>query len=252
MKLIVVALKKVLNSAYSCFIHEAASRSPMFINPNSLSSLITYLNPVYGNVEDSYVDFVAPGMMINLAFCMPIALTSVIFVVERKEGLLERTWVAGVSPLQMLIAHAFTQLSVIASQMTLVVFIALVAFDIRNNGSVALVFSLTVLQGIAGMSLGLAISAFSTHEASTLQLSLGLFNPIFLLGGVVWPVEGMPKWLQDVSNTLPTTKATTALRSITQKGWDFTWDDVWEGYLVTIGWTICFLVVTAIGLRLRK
>ena len=58
-------------------------------------SPIVILPPIYGSPNPSFTDFIAPGMIVSIGFAMSIGLTALIFVIERREGMLDRTWAAG-------------------------------------------------------------------------------------------------------------------------------------------------------------
>ena len=47
----------------------------------------------------------------------------------------------------------------------------------------------------------------SEFQAVAMQLSIGSFYPCLLLSGILWPLEGMPAWLQTVASLLPNTLA---------------------------------------------
>eukprot|EP00118_Oscarella_pearsei_P024014 m.296187 g.296187 ORF g.296187 m.296187 type:complete len:155 (+) comp40762_c0_seq58:2305-2769(+) len=144
---------------------------------------VQFSKPYYGKRTDSYLNFLAPGVLSSSAYALPVALTALALVLERKEGLLERMWVAGVTAGQQVFGHFFTQVFVLVVQVLLVVFFTLVVFDIRCDGSVLLLLSLLFLQGIGGMSLGLVISSLCENEQTAIQLSVGIFIPILTLSG---------------------------------------------------------------------
>lgn len=51
--------------------------------------------PIYGERAPTFTEFMAPGVVLSIAFLAAVALTALAFVMERKEGLLERSLVAG-------------------------------------------------------------------------------------------------------------------------------------------------------------
>lgn len=61
---------------------------------------------------------------------MATGLTTLSFVIEKKEGLLDRSLTAGVSAFEILLAHVFTQLFVLIVQVTLVMVFALAVFEV--------------------------------------------------------------------------------------------------------------------------
>jgi len=145
---------------------------------------------------------------------LAVALTSSALIIERTEvsrenlssfgnnynkicllpfqGLLDRSWVAGVSPFEILFSHVITQFVVMCGQTTLVLIFMLVVFGVTNNGDLFWVIVLTLLQGMCGMCFGFLISSVCELERNAIQLALGSFYPTLLLSGVIWPIEGMP------------------------------------------------------------
>lgn len=73
---------------------------------------------------------------------------------ERMEGLLDRSWVAGVSPAEILFSHVITQFVVMCGQTALVLIFMLVVFDVECQGQIGWVIVLTILQGLCGMCFG--------------------------------------------------------------------------------------------------
>lgn len=127
---------------------------------------------------------------------MAVALTSSALIVERTEGLLDRSWVAGVTAVEVLMSHVVTQFVVMVGQTILVLLFMLVVYDVNCEGEIIWVICLTILQGLCGMCFGFLISAVCELERNAIQLALGSFYPTLLLSGVIWPLEGMPDVLR--------------------------------------------------------
>ena len=51
---------------------------------------------------------------------MAVGLTALSFILERKEGLLERSWVAGVTATEVMFAHVVAQFAVMVVQVSLI------------------------------------------------------------------------------------------------------------------------------------
>ena len=66
----------------------------------------------------------------SVTFGISIALTALSFVTERKEGLLDRTWVAGVNVTEMVISQVLTQFFILLVQIFLLVIIVKFAFKV--------------------------------------------------------------------------------------------------------------------------
>lgn len=96
------------------------------------------------------------------------------------------------------------------------------------------------------------ISAICESEVSAIHLALGSFYPTILIGGIIWPVEGMPHWMRILAYALPQTYSIEALRSIFARGWGFEIMDVSLGLITGIAWTVGMLVLSIVMVRLRK
>uniref|UniRef100_A0A669B544 Uncharacterized protein n=1 Tax=Oreochromis niloticus TaxID=8128 RepID=A0A669B544_ORENI len=211
----------------------------------------TFEEPIYGSQNKVFTTFVTPGAVLSITFYLAMGLTTLSFVLERKEGLLDRCWVAGVSSLETMLAHLFSQLFVISVQIILLLLMILLVFKIPNEGSLVLIIILIVLQGVTGISFGLVISSAIDDEHSANQAALGMFYPNLILSGIMWPVECIPYPLRYLSLVLPQTYATEALRCIMYRGWSMSHMMVWRGFLVSLGWNTFFLILATVIFKLR-
>ena len=75
----------------------------------------------------------APGIMVTIIFTLTIGLTALMFVIEKKEGLLDRGWAAGVSTLEIMMAHVASKLLIMTIQITLLILITNLVFNVSIN-----------------------------------------------------------------------------------------------------------------------
>ncbi|XP_040579314.1 ABC transporter G family member 20 [Lepeophtheirus salmonis] len=245
-----LSIKQSLHSSADEFLKEslrACNKSEELGN-----SLLYFGNTIYGSNKPSYTEFMAPGIILSIAFFMAVGLTSQSFVTERREGLLERSFATGVTTLEVMLAHMVAQFIIMILQVTFVLLFMILVFKIPANGSIVLMISLVILQGLCGMSFGLLISSFCSTEHDAIQLALGSFYPLLLLSGIIWPLEGMSKNLRYFSYTLPQTLACKAMRGILSRGWNLEWSIVYLGFIVTIAWIFIFQILSLLLFRIRK
>ncbi|KAJ8248152.1 hypothetical protein GJAV_G00238890 [Gymnothorax javanicus] len=243
---IALMLQKKLQEAFQAFVkHKLGTLSYLVSLP------IKFEEPIYGSSDTDFTTFVTPGAILSITFYLAVGLTALSFVRERKEGLLDRCWVAGVSSMETLLAHLLSQLFVISVQILLLLLFTLLVFKIPNEGSLFLVILLIVLQGITGISFGLVISAAIDDEQSANQAALGIFYPNLIVSGILWPVECIPYPLRYISLALPQTYASESLRCIMYRGWGLSKMMVWRGFAVTLGWNTFFLILATVILKLR-
>ena len=135
--------------------------------PSELATLpITFEEPVYGSNEPTFTEFMAPGVILSITYFMAVGLTALSFIIERKEGLLERSWVAGVTATEVMMAHVVAQFVVMVVQVALVLIFMIYVFEVPAHGPMLWVVCLTLLQGLCGMAFGLVVSFFDFFSLS--------------------------------------------------------------------------------------
>nr|QST15012.1 ABCH-like protein [Diaphanosoma celebensis] len=220
--------------------------------PNAGSIPLTFLDPVYGDKNPSFTEFMAPGLIMTIVYFIAVALTAAVFINERKQGLLDRSLVAGVTTTEIMVAHLVNQFTVLCGQTALVFIFMLLVFAIPCHGNLVSAVFITLLQGLCGMSYGFLVSSLCDEETSAIHLALGSFYPNLLLSGVLWPMEGMPIYLRYVSYFLPQTYAIESLRNIFARAWGMDRPEVYWGVVISFGWIIALLSLSLIVIRVRK
>lgn len=223
------------------------------LNPALTEPPIRMQDAIYGKINmQNYLQYMSPGVLISISYIMATGLTSLAFIIERRDGLYDRTLAAGVGHVQMLLSHSIVQLVVMIVQISLVVFFTFVIYKVPTNGPFIWVFLLLLLQGLAGMSFGLMVSAICKEENTAIMMILGTFYPNLLLAGVIWPIEAIPHWLRWFSYLQPQTLPTQSLRDLIVRGWDIDQQGVWSGFAVTSIWLVLFLLISCISFRIKK
>ncbi|CAL8138000.1 unnamed protein product [Orchesella dallaii] len=205
-----------------------------------------FLPPVYGDYSAGFRDFLAPSLVLGILFFFPILSSSMQCIREKKQGTLERTEIAGVRTWEILAAYSVTESVIVLLQTALGFLIMAVVFQISVKGSVALVVALCMLIGLSGVSVGFLIGSFCREETEAALLSMAVFFPNFILAGMFWPLEGLPRILQYFAYVLPCTLASDSVRSIVNRGWGFTHPKVWPGFAVTFAWIAAYWILTLI------
>ncbi|CDQ78735.1 unnamed protein product [Oncorhynchus mykiss] len=184
---IALMLQKKIKDAFEGFIqYKMSSRSYL------LSLPVKFEEPIYGSMNSDFTTFVTPGAVLSITFYLAVGLTALSFVIERKEGLMERCWVSGVSSMETVLAYLISQLIIISVQIILLLILMLLVFKIPNEGNLVLVIALIVLQGITGTSFGLVISSAIDDEQNATQAALGIFYPNLIVSGTSHILSSTP------------------------------------------------------------
>ena len=218
--------------------------------PHVLRNPIFYQSPVYGNKNPTFTEFMAPGVICIIISFMASGLTAMTFVQERKEGLFDRTFVAGVGITPYFLSHIVAQFLVLIMQCLVLLVIAFAAFSVPCLGNPAPMAFLTVIVGIFGMCMGFLISASCDREETAIQITVGTAYPNILVNGIIWPRSGMPYLLGKIATIFPLTLPVEALRSVMLRGLTITHSSVWLGYVVLLVWII--LLIKAVFIVMKR
>lgn len=85
---------------------------------------------------------------------MAVALTSGAMLMERNDGILERSLVNGITGTEILFSQVVTQFVVMVCQTATVLLVGFAGFHLTQEGSYVVVFTLALLSGICGMCYG--------------------------------------------------------------------------------------------------
>uniref|UniRef100_A0A3B3CUJ4 ABC transporter domain-containing protein n=1 Tax=Oryzias melastigma TaxID=30732 RepID=A0A3B3CUJ4_ORYME len=243
---IALMLQKKIHDAFQAFVdNKMGSMSYLVALP------IKFEDPIYGSQNTDFTTFVTPGAVLSITFYLAVGLTALSFVLERKEGLLDRCWVAGVSSVETMLAHLFSQLIVISVQISLMLLFILLVFKTPNEGSLLLAIILIVLQGMAGISFGLVISAAIDDEQSANQAALGIFYPNLILSVLIYILKCVYLFICLLSLVYNFDVSAQVLKTLDFRGWGLSRMMVWRGFAVTLGWNTFFLILATVILKLR-
>nr|QBM06389.1 ATP-binding cassette sub-family H-like protein 1 [Daphnia magna] len=245
-----LTIKRQLIDAFSDFskdILAACSYQPM-----AQSIPVTFLEPIYGERKPSFTEYVTPGVILGIIYFLSVALTSAVFLTERKSGLHDRSIVAGVQMTEYMMAHLVNQLILLLGQTFFVYLFALIVFNTACHGNLALVIFITLLQGLCGMSFGLLVSALCDEETSAIQITLGTNYTNIIMSGMLWPTEAMPTYVRHLAHLMPQTYAMQALRNILGRGWGIGHPKVYMGVVTSLCWIFGLVCLSLIVVRVRK
>lgn len=81
---------------------------------------------------------------------------------------------------------------------------------------------------------------------------LGIFTPIMVISGSVWPLEGMPLILKYFSYFVPPTMSVESLRAVMYRGWGITEFAVYKGILTSVVFTIFYTTLSMFLIKFEK
>lgn len=166
----------------------AAGLHPARVAPVTLS-VSDWFNPT---LESMW--FILPGLLGILSIMMAMLVSALSLARERELGTFEQLLVTPLRPVEVLIGKALPGMIVGQIDANIVLVAALVWFGVPFRGSLLLLQTMTLLYMLAGVGIGLVISAMTRTQQ---QAMLGVFvvaSPLVVLSGFAAPIENMP-WI---------------------------------------------------------
>ncbi|XP_067007499.1 ABC transporter G family member 23 [Anabrus simplex] len=213
---------------------------------------IRFNTPVYGEKEPNFREFAAPGVILTIVFFLAVAQTVLTMMLERNEGMMERSLVSGITVIEILFSHVICQFIIMFGQAALVIIFSFPVFGIASEGNFWLVSFLVLLTGLCGLCYGFVVSVVCDNERSATYMALGSFLPVVMLCGVIWPTEGMHYSMKLLSYVMPLTQSTESLRSILARGWTLKRPTVYFGFVSVFVWIAVFLSASVLVLKFKK
>ncbi len=187
---------------------------------NPAAAIETDLNATYlnGGAEFDTLDYTASALIGVFVFLFVFILTSISFLRERLAGTLERLQATPIQPLEIIIGYMLGFLIFGLLQGVITLLYTVFVLNIHYHGNLLNVFVIESLLVVVSVNLGIFLSTFARNEFQVLQfIPLVVVTQVFL-GGVLWPIDEMPGWLQPIAYMMPLTHANTALRAIMMTG----------------------------------
>ncbi|XP_017765789.1 PREDICTED: ABC transporter G family member 20-like [Eufriesea mexicana] len=243
-------LQKDFYSSYQDFARETTVACNY---SNKLTNIPVHFEaPIYGPKDPNFTDFAAPGIILTIIYFLSVALTSGAMLLERNEGLLERSLVSGLTGTEILFGQIITQFVVMLGQTLMVLIFSFAVFQITWEGNIGWIIVLTVLTGLSGMSFGFVIACVCENEKSATYMAMGSFLPFVMLCGIIWPIEGMHEILKYISYILPLTKSTESMRAMLARGWSISNPTVYNGFISTLIWISIFQTLAILLIKFKK
>jgi len=148
--------------------------------------------------------------------------TAVAIVRERERGNLEMLITTPVRTPELMVGKILPYMLLGMLQVTLVVGIGAILFDVPVRGSLLDVYAVSIIFVTATLGLGLLISTLVQTQFQAFQLTFFTFLPQILLSGFMFPFDGMPRPAQWLAQVFPLTHFIRIIRGIMLRGASFT------------------------------
>jgi ABC-2 type transport system permease protein len=182
---------------------------------------VTFDVRVWYNPNLSSRDYNVPAVMGNIVMLMALLLTSLAVVRERELGTLEQLMVSPLRPMELMLGKTIPSALVAMFDVLLVTAVSLLWFRIPFEGSYLVLTVASLLFVLTGLGIGLLISTISKTQQEAFMSMFMFFLPAIMLGGLLFPVDNMPRWVQALSYLDPIRHFLIVVRGIFLRGAGF-------------------------------
>lgn len=105
-----------------------------------------------------------PGSLVAIIYTTPLIMAAFVVVLERKDGIIERTFVSGATTMEVFLTHLVLLLIGLLVQVSLLMAVVSIIFKLQILGSIVEMFLILYLQGLCGVMIGLLISSTAKNE----------------------------------------------------------------------------------------
>jgi ABC-2 type transport system permease protein len=126
-----------------------------------------------------------------------------------------------VRPVEIMLGKIAPYVVVGAVQMSTILIVASLLFQVPVVGSLFTLTALTLLFIVANLSVGYTFSTVAVNQLQAMQMTFFFFLPSMLLSGFLFPFYGMPMWAQYLGEAMPLTHFLRIVRSVMLKGSNF-------------------------------
>jgi len=200
---------------------QGAAQAGLAFRPDSRpfapAAVTLMVRPWYNPMLDS-ATYIVPGIIGVLLSMTMIIINAMAVVRERERGTLEQLIVTPIDRTSLMLGKIVPFLLVGYVQMTVVILLGRVLFDVPLRGSIPLLYLLAFPFIVASLGLGLFFSTLVRNQAQAMQAGFLFILPNILLSGFMFPRAAMPVLAQWLGLALPLTYFLEVLRGILLRG----------------------------------
>lgn len=173
---------------------------------------------IWYNPDQRTATFIVPGLAGVILTLTMVMFTSMAIARERERGTLEQLIVSPMKRSELIIGKILPYILVGYVQLSLILIVGRLVFEVRPLGQVPLLMLLAALFIAANLAIGLVFSTLARTQQQAMQMSFFFLLPNILLSGFMFPWEAMPVPIQGLSQILPLTHFLRIIRGIVLKG----------------------------------
>ncbi|MGG3574544.1 ABC transporter permease [Bacillus gobiensis] len=200
----------------------------------------------YSDDELSSFDYTGPVLVGLFIFFFVFLVAGISFLRERTKGTLERILATPLKRYEIVAGYSIGFGLFTVLQSVVITWFAIQILNLYSSGSIGLILIITILLSLTALTLGTFLSTFANNELQLIQfIPLVIVPQVFFSG--LFPLDGLPSWLESVSFVMPLYYGADALKAVMLKGQGF--PEIQADLLVLIGFITAFALLNIFTLK---
>lgn len=184
------------------------------VNPQSM--IFPYIPNIETTIpgQTNYFNFLAPGLMIMIVMMSVMTGIPEAISKEKEIGTFDGMLSAPINQISVIIGKTAALCTRGFIQCIIILAIAMILFGVTVQGNILLAFFMLLLGIFSFIGIGIMAISMSGDQASSTMIVNLLMFPMMFLGGIFYPIQQMPWFMQAISQVIPLTYAADAMRKI--------------------------------------
>lgn len=161
-----------------------------------------------------YIDLIMPGILGMAIMTSAVIGISTGISRYREQKLLKRLSATPLKVRTFLMAEVASYLVVNIAQVSLIILLARIAFQVQVQGSYLLIYGLAIFGSIIFLNLGFAVAGYSKNTKTAEAMSQVVTMPMMFFSGVFFSTDALPGIVARIVAYLPLTPMIEALRKV--------------------------------------
>jgi len=170
------------------------------------------------NPDLIYLDYMVPGILVQLVTVVGTVMTAMNIVREKELGTLDQLSVTPLSQTTFMAAKLIPFWVIALVELALGLLVARFVFHIPMIGSIPLVFGAAAIYLFAALGLGLFISTLVDTQQQAMFVTFFIIMVYLLMSGLFTPTRSMPTWAQWMAQLNPVKHFIEIMRAVLLKG----------------------------------
>ncbi len=201
-----------------------------------------YKDIVWQDYGMKAIDYIMPGIIIMALMVTGIMASATGFIEDRQKGIYRRLSVTPLKKHIIILSQIINHYMIMLIQTFIIMIIGILLFNVSISGNYFLLWFVITLGAVCFLSIGFSLVSFVKNARAATPVCMIVFFILLFLGGIFFPLNVMPGFLQVISNILPSTHLNDALRMVAIEGLGIS--SMYKELLIIGGWIVVSLVLS--------